>query len=345
MRALLCDLGSMRCALRASFLLGLAAFSAASRAPAAGPPAPDRIQSAAQEFDTGRRAYLAGDFGQAAVHFENAYHDAPRPEPLRSAIRARLAAHDDARAATLASLASARYADDQATVALANETLATLSPRLLGVTVACDPECAVAADGRAVSLEDATSLTFYLAPGKHAIVVGWPSDRERAITVEGPAGSIREVRVIAPPLPPAPAPMPAPAAPPLESPRPAPASVAHTKPLGPGVFAVGAGLTAAGIAATIVSGVLATNDPGTANVKRDCVGLGASCPEYQRGLSAQLRTNVLLGATAGVGLTTAVIGVFFTQWSRPAASASSVSVSPYASVAPGALDLGVRATF
>ena len=195
----------MRGGVRAWGLLGLAVLGMASRARAAEPlSTPDRIQSAAQEFDTARRAYLAGDFAEAAVHFENAYHDAPRPEPLRSAIRARLAAHDDARAATLASLASVRYEGDPATLALAKETLAELSGRLLGVSVACDPECAVAADGRAVSLEDARQVVFYLAPGKHAIVVGWPSDRERAIAIEGPAGTVREVRVVAPPLPPPP---------------------------------------------------------------------------------------------------------------------------------------------
>jgi len=159
--------------------------------------------------------------------------------------------------------------------------------------------------------------------------------------IEGPAGTTREVRLLAPP------PAPAPAAPPPESARPAPpvATVVHRKPLGPVVFAVGTGLTVAGVAATIVSGVLATSDPGTANVKRDCVGLGSSCPEYQRGLAAQLRTNVFLGATGGIGLLTAVVGIFFTQWTRAAASASSPSVLPYASAVPGALDVGVRATF
>src|SRR6185437_13102512 len=75
-------------------------------------PNAERIKTASEEFDKGRRAYLAGAYVEAAIHFENAYHDAPRPEPLRSAIRARMAAHDDARAATLASLASVRYGTD-----------------------------------------------------------------------------------------------------------------------------------------------------------------------------------------------------------------------------------------
>ena len=32
-------------------------------------PSPERIKAAAEEFDRGRRAYLAKDFEQAAVHF------------------------------------------------------------------------------------------------------------------------------------------------------------------------------------------------------------------------------------------------------------------------------------
>ncbi len=311
-------------------------------------PSAERIKSAAEEFDKGRRAYLAGDFGEAAVHFENAYQDAPRPEPLRSAIRARLAAHDDARAATLASLAAVRYGTDPATLSLANTTLEELSGRLLGVSVACDPACGVAADARVVSVLDATQHVFYLAPGKHEVLVSWAGERTRAMSVEGDAGSVREVKVVAPPLPekrPAVA-----AIPPAPDPRVVAAAPPKRKPLGPAVFIVGAGLTAVGIAATIVSGIAAKNDPGVDAVRRDCVGLGSSCPEYQRGKDAELRTNLILAGTAGAGVTTALIGVFLTQWTRPGASSSSASspsaaVFPYASAAPGTFDLGLRGAF
>jgi len=303
-------------------------------------PSAERIKSASEEFDKGRRAYLAGDFAEAAVHFENAYQDAPRPEPLRSAIRARLAAHDDARAATLASLAAVRYGTDAATLSLANATLSDLSGRLLGVSVACDPECGVAADGRVVSVIDARQFVFYLAPGKHDLLVSWAWDRTRAVSVEGEAGSVRELKLLAPPLPPKPTTV-----------APSEARLVHfepppkRKPLGPTVFFVAAGLTAAGIAATIVSGIAAEHDPGADAVRRDCVGLGSSCPEYQRGKDAELRTNVILAGTAGVGAVTAVIGVFLTQWGRPPASSQSAGVLPYVGVASGSVDLGLRGAF
>jgi hypothetical protein len=66
------------------------------------------------------------------------------------------------------------------------------------------------------------------------------------------------------------------------------------------------------------------------------VGQGEACPTYQRGKSAELRTNVVLGATAGVGLVTAVIGVFFTEWARSTRStaASTASTAPGPTIAP-----------
>jgi hypothetical protein len=302
-------------------------------------PSADRIQAAAEEFDTARRAYLAGDYHQAAIHFENAYHDAPRPEPLRSAIRARRAAKDDARAATLASLGAARYADDPATLALAKEVLAALEPSLLGVKVTCDPECAVAVDGREVSIEDARETKLFLPPGKHALEVSWGGGRSAHAPVEGSAGTTTEVTLQAPPLPPPPPP---PITPPPVLPS-TPAPPPHVKPLGPALFVVGAGLTVVGVGATILSGVVTLNDPGTAAVKRDCVGQGTSCPEYQRGLDGELRTNVLLGTTLGVGVLTAAVGLFFTQWSGSHASVTSAitsRIAPYASAGPRGFDLG-----
>jgi hypothetical protein len=98
-------------------------------------------------------------------------------------------------------------------------------------------------------------------------------------------------------------------------------------------FFIGAGLTAVGIGGTIFSGLDAQNNPGVDAVKRDCVGLGTSCPTYQKGRDAQLRTNIILGVTGGVAVATAVIGVFFTQWSS--STTKGVGVLPY-------VDLGGR---
>src|SRR6185295_5682578 len=77
------------------------------------------------------------------------------------------------------------------------------------------------------------------------------------------------------------------------------------------------GATVAAAGFTAWSGIDAKNNPGVDAVRRDCVGKGESCPTYQQGKDAELRTNVLLGVTGGLALGTAVVGLFFTQWSKP----------------------------
>lgn len=76
------------------------------------------------------------------------------------------------------------------------------------------------------------------------------------------------------------------------------------------------GVAATGILAGVStwSGIDTLQHPGTDAVVARCVGLGESCPEYQEGLQNQLRTNILWGVTGGVGVITALIGVFWTDW-------------------------------
>src|SRR6185312_15985115 len=127
--------------------------------------------------------------------------------------------------------------------------------KLLGVNLACDPACGVAADGRVISVVDAKQAVFYLAPGKHELIVSWPGDRSKTIAIEGGAGSVKDLTLKAPEE------KVAAAAAPASASAPGSAS-ASVKPLSPVVFGIGAGLTAIGIGATIVSGIAAQNDPG-----------------------------------------------------------------------------------
>ena len=74
-------------------------------------------------------------------------------------------------------------------------------------------------------------------------------------------------------------------------------------------------LVSAGLGGTTIwSGVDTTNNPGAEVVRDVCVGQGSECPEYQDGRDKQLRTNILIGATAGAAAMTAVIGIFVTDW-------------------------------
>ena len=312
------------------------AFAQSSSPP--GAPGADRIRSAAAEYDAGRRAFTDAKFEEAAIHFENAYHDAPRAEALRNAIRARKEAKQLARAATLAALAESRYADDASTMVLVHETLTESAPKLHKVTLVCSPACGVTADGRAVALDDAPKLAFYLSPGAHDLVVSWPGDRLKAAKVNAVAGGEEQLNIDAPPI--ALTAVVGPvgyAEPPPVAPK--------DKPLGPVIFFIGAGLTLVGGGATIVSGIDAKNNPGVDAVKRDCAGMGETCATYQKGRDAQFRTNVILGATIGAGVLTAVVGTFFTQWSSARREPNRAAVAPFATFGRESGAAGLRGSF
>ncbi len=275
------------------------------------PPSAERLKSAAEEYDRGRRAFLADDFDGAGVHFENAYRDAPRAETLRLAIRARRKGKQLARAATLAAVAAERYPNDAPTAQLAKETLDEAGPELREYLVDCASECAISADGRVVSASDALKHRFFLDPGAHELGVSFRQGGSMTRHVDAKKGGKELLAFAAPPLVKTvvPAPPPAPAVPGAEP---------STKPLGPVVFFIAAGVTLALGAATLVSGVDAKNNPGVDAVRRACAGKDTSCPEYQDGKSAERRTNILLGATIGAAAITGVVGIFFTQWSSSA---------------------------
>ncbi len=310
-----------------------AALALAMPAGAAEPkPPPERIKAAAEEFDRGRRAYLAKDYEQAAAHFENAFRDAPSKETLRLAIRARRDAKQPARAATLAAVALEMYGNDAATAQLAKDTLAETSKQVAELIVECTAPCTIAADGRVVSESDAERHRIFLDPGEHELGVSFQQGGSVSQHVDAKKGTSTTLSFEPPP--PAPVESPPATETPPEAPPPE-ATRTSDKPLGPAVFFVAAGITVAAGAATVVSGIAAINDPGTDAVRRECVGQGESCPLYQRGQDAETRTNVLLGATIGAAVVTGIIGLFFTDW-------SSSGSRPSPSVRVGALGIEGR---
>jgi len=316
---------------RASALLVVCSALAWTPAARAVDAAPEQLQFAAQEHDLGYRAYVAKSFDEAATHFENAFFAAPNPAELRSAIRARREAGELARAATLAAIADRRYPGDTALGKLTSETLAQARPKTAEVHVVSPLECNVAVDDKVVTTEKARDFLFFVDPGKHELVFGWGEGRTRSASLDARAGASQTLR---------PEPPPVPIKPPAEPP-PAPVVVAASRPFGPVVFLIGAGLTAVGVGLTVWSGLDAQKNPGTAAVRADCVGQGTSCPEYQQGLSAQLRTNILLAATGGVAALTAVTGLFFTQWSHVDRPRTGFQVEP----ALGLHEVALKGTF
>jgi hypothetical protein len=291
------------------------AWSASARGadPASGDARADQIQFAAHEHDLGYRAFVDKRYEEAATHFENAFFVAPNPAELRSAIRARREAGDLARAATLAAIGERKFPADEITTKLADEVIAQARGTVYEVRLASEEMCSVAVDGKVVTNERLKDFQFFVSPGAHEVLVSWSDDRSERVPIQAAPGesqtlTFRPAPVQAPVPVPVPVPVPAPA--PALAPRPG-----STKPFGPAVCLSGAAVTAVGVGLTVWSGVDTLNNPGRDAVRRGCVGFGPSCPKYQQGLSAQLRTNVLLAATGGLAVVSAAVGVFFTQWS------------------------------
>ncbi len=287
----------------------------------------ERVRAAADEFDAGRRAFTVEDYSTAAEHFEKADRDAPAPEALRMAIRARLAANQPDRVATLAAAALSRYPNDEATVALAKEMLEKMPKRLHRITVQCNEPCSLMVDRRLVPGVAATESTVYVEPGQYEITAGWSAGRARSERIDALPENASTMVFQAPPLTTAdPEPDPkldSKPEPVLVSP-PEPPSASPVVDQGSGlpspVFYGALGLTTLFAGATIWSGLDMRANPGKEKVREDCAGKDESCPTYRDAISAQNRTNILMVGTGIAAAGTAVLGVFLTDWSSPGKS-------------------------
>jgi hypothetical protein len=288
---------------------------------------PEATRAAATEFDEGRKAYRANEFAEAADHFEAAFARAPRAEALRLAIRAHRLAKHYARAATLAAFAQRDFKDDAPTASLADETTNELAPKLHALKVVCEPACTVSVGGRTVTMNEGKAQKIFVDADVNEALVEWAGGKTQRLQFVAKSGVSEDVTARQ-----------------EEDKKPEPTRTTQVepkgKPLGPAVFIALASATAFGVGATIVSGVDALHNPGPAAVQRDCVGQGESCPTFQKGRAAELRTDLALGGTIGLGVATAVVGVFFTQWSAPKKTGST-QVEPMI----GLGSAGVRGTF
>ncbi len=342
--------------------VALLAISLAAAPALADVPAPDaaQIRQAAEHFDAGAAAYKQGEYADAASHFEAADDAAPSPQALRQAIRARFAAGQKARAATLSAQALERYPSDEATVSLAKETIESAAPELHKVAVSCASPCVLAADTRTIPGQSNTRWIVYLNPGKvtlSASFFGNTGSVRRSI--EAKAGGSSDIRFepgedqTAPP--PTQGKPPAAAAPPAETAPPPPGSETPATPseqknaggsgLPKAVFFTGLALTAGALGVTVWSGVDTLNNPGVDAVRAACAGQDETCSLYQDGLAAQTRTNVLIGVTAGTAALTAAIGLFFTNWRGSAPNKTGRALVPTLAISDKHTIVGASGAF
>jgi hypothetical protein len=273
------------------------------------PPDADHLKAAADEFDAGRRAFKNGQFENAAVYFENADRDAPSPEALQSAIRARKDAGQAARALTLAAWGTSRYPNEKPFGDYVRGLFTELERNVYKVSIGCTPDCSLIVDSKVMPFGETAAATLYLEPGSHSVTAGWSSNRTKAADVTAVAAGSTRLTFAAPSEKVIDAATP-------QAPSPSGELPAQEQKGGlpSTVFWVGLGATAVLGGVTIWSGIDTVNNPGSDEVTTKCAGRGTDCPEYQEGLSHERRTNILIASTGVVGVTTAVIGLFFTKW-------------------------------
>ena len=283
-------------------LLATTTCAAAARHAGADTAAEERARAA---YDRGSAAYVRADYALAAKEFARADDALPNAVALRAALDATLRADEPVLGMELLDRAATRPHDD-ALSAVASTARVRFAHRTGRVHVACGPTaCRAAIDGVAFD----PALSPYVLVGPHHVTVdhGGALD-ERVLDVA--ADAVVEVT---------------PARPDLPLPAPAPPRAAPDGRLSPTWFWIGVGATTALAGLTVASALDTASKHerfgtlGCARVDGDgCASLGES------GSSAQRRTNVLIGASALLGVVTATTGLLFVRWGSAEGSASLV---------------------
>ena len=306
----------------AAFALVLHSAGLAHAAEESSEPTPAQVRTAAEAFDRGREAYKTEDYVEAAEQFESADANAPSAAALELAIRSRDKAGQLDRAGTLAALALARHPDDPNIQKIAPSIVERAKAELFELDLKCNEACDVTVGGKIAPGRRSTERTLFLAPGHYNVRVGWSEDRSESKSVDGNRGEAGSLEFSAPVVAAPPPPVVAPVTPP-PSEKPADESEQNNSSgkLPRFVFIAGAVTTGVLAGVTLWSGIDTKNNPGADKVRDACKTVDASgmhsseCDSlYNDGLDRQHRTNLLLGVTAGVGVATAVVGAFFTDW-------------------------------
>ncbi len=272
-------------------------------------------QAAASAFDRGTSAYLQEDFATAARWFEMANDLAPAAGALMQAIIAHRRAGNELRAATLALRLIARFPDDGAMVGRAQAVIDDLGGQFFRIDVECNAECAVEVDGTLSSHN-----SFYLSPDEeHTVGATFDTGTEQE-TVQGEAGEVRALAFEAPegaarledpeegdgpretqrnPL-----------AGPVEGPR--EVDEDEGGGLSPALFITSLVLTA-GAGATLIWSGLDTLSARDEYVETAGIDPALAREMYDDGQTLELRTNILIGATAGLAALTLVFALL-TDW-------------------------------
>jgi hypothetical protein len=304
-----------------------------ARVAAATEPSVDDIKAAEAEFNRGRESYRAGEFVEAAEHFESADGHAPNDKVLELAISARDKAGNEDRAATLAQLGLETYPNSERLKKVAAPLVDKARAELVQVTIECSEACTLLDGTRIVHGVPAERRIIFLTPGDHTMRAGWSDERTLSQNVTGAAGESSSLTFTAPPVPKKETPLGASAGATGQDLGAGPSPLRVLNPL---YFYIGAGATAVLGGVTIWSGIDTVNNPGKDKVRDACQRGLTSCDSlYNQGKSAELRTNLLIGATSLVGAATAVVGIFFTDWNGKKKTDETATIVPWVSYDAG----------
>ncbi len=281
----------------------------------------DDRKAASEAFRDGDRAYKAGDFRHAAEAYHDAYVKAPHYAPLWNEARAWEKASEVARAANV----YAKYLREAPANApdrnRATSALDRLAKKLARLDIhAASGLADVKVDG--VLVED---VSVYVVPGAH-VVEAHAGD---AVVRQSPSvdpGSVTSVALMAPVVESKVEPPPPP--PPL-------AASPSSRSWSPVVVYFGGAVTAITAGLAIWSGLDTLSQKSTFN----------SAPTQDNldtGRSKESRTNVLIAASAGVGVLTLAAAVFLVDWH---ATSSEKPASDPVTVGVGVGSFMVRGAF
>lgn len=269
-------------------------------------PTAEERQAAADAFDRGTRSYLARDYARAAQWFETAYRMAPAAAAMVQAVRAYERAGNVVRAATFALRLQALHPDDRDAVRQAEQTLRRAG-ELVRIDVVCDAECTVELDGTLME-----HASFFVAPGTEHVVratFGTGPVEQRVESAE--AGARRELRFEAPPPPPEPVAVAEPE--PTDTPEPTEPEPVEPIPAQQGGGGLSPAIALTGVALTAVAGgVLIWSGIDTLDGVDDYEA-DPTPARLADGQDRELRTNVMIGVTAGLAAVSTVL-LIFTDW-------------------------------
>ncbi len=248
--------------------------------------------AAAEAYDRGSAFYLNGDFVRAAQWFETAYRLAPAAPALIQALRAQVRTGHVIRAANLALRLRGLHGDDADARTLAEEVIRDNESDFVRLELRGCEGCQLEIEGRVWSYSAA-----FLTPHTDHDVLVTQGERREHHTVRGLPGQHVELG------PPRAGEGPSDGASEgtTASPR-APSSAG----LSPWFFAVGLGLTAVSGGLLIWSGVDTLDGV-------DAFDAMPTPEGFEEGQAKELRTNVLVGITAGLAVVTLLFAAL-TDW-------------------------------